>query len=220
MNDENDIPSKLRALRAKAGISVRDLARRLDVPASTYSNYEVRFKGRYLPVDFAHRLVAAYDGSAVARDDVMVLAGVGAEVAPKGYRQVQVYNVAASAGFGALVGPEEIVDQLSFPMDYLSRITRSSPKNLAIISVKGDSMRPTLSHDDVVMLDMSKTSLGFDGLFVLNMDGALHVKRITRASEPGWVTIISDNKDEYLPFRRRVEDVHVVGKVIWKGQKV
>ena len=134
---------------------------------------------------------------------------------------IPIYNVTASAGHGALVGPEEIVDQLSFPPGYLRHVTKANPKNLAIIGVKGDSMVPTLKDDDLVMLDRSKTDLSYDGLFVIRDGGdALLVKRITRAASKDHVLIKSDNAAMYPPVERHLSDVHVVGKVVWMGVKV
>lgn len=132
---------------------------------------------------------------------------------------IDVYDVHASAGHGAVVAAEEIIERLAFPRDYLGRITKTGPANLAIIGVKGDSMEPTLKDDDVVMLDLTKTNLDYDGLFVLRWGDALHVKRIGRGTN-GSVKIISDNSTIYPPIDIDREEVTVVGKVIWKGQKV
>jgi phage repressor protein C with HTH and peptisase S24 domain len=132
---------------------------------------------------------------------------------------VNVYNVAASAGFGALVGEESVVDRLAFPHGYLRHITSANPKNLAIISVKGKSMEPTLSDDDIVMIDLTKTDLSYDGLFVVRDGGdSLLVKRISRGPRRGTVLMVSDNP-HYPNQERAFEDVDVVGKVIWKGVK-
>jgi phage repressor protein C with HTH and peptisase S24 domain len=133
---------------------------------------------------------------------------------------VPVYAVHASAGPGALVaGHEEIVDQLAFPPGYLRSITKANSRDLAIIGVKGDSMAPTLADNDVVMVDLSKRDLSFDGLFVLRDGGAsLLVKRIGRASGRGKVLVISDNRT-YPPMERSIEDIEVVGKVVWRGVK-
>lgn len=132
---------------------------------------------------------------------------------------VNVYNVAASAGFGALVTEESIVDRLAFPPGYLRHITSAHPKNLAIIGVKGKSMEPTLSDDDIVMIDLTKTDLSYDGLFVVRDGGdSLLVKRISRGPRRGTVLLVSDNP-QYPNQERTFEDVDVVGKVIWKGVK-
>lgn len=133
---------------------------------------------------------------------------------------VDVYSVTASAGGGSFVDEESIIERLAFPSAYLNRITKSHPRHLAIIGVKGDSMERTLSDDDVVMIDTSKHDLSFDGLFVIRDDGAsLLVKRIGRGSRKGFVTVISDNS-AYGSTERPREDIEVVGKVIWIGKKV
>lgn len=132
---------------------------------------------------------------------------------------VDVYNVEASAGYGALVGSEMVVDRLSFPPGYLRQITSSNPKNLAIIGVKGKSMEPTLSDDDIVMVDMTKRDLSYDGLFVVRDGGdSLLVKRISRGPRRGTVLLVSDNP-QYPNQEREFDQVEVVGKVIWKGVK-
>lgn len=139
---------------------------------------------------------------------------------PNGSALVPVYDVAASAGLGSLVDQETEVYSLAFPPNYLRKLTSSSPKNLAIISVKGDSMEPVLLDDDIVLLDASKVNLSFDGLFVLRFNDALHVKRVGRSAKRGYITIISDNRDLYPPFEAHITDVEAVGKVLWYGRKV
>lgn len=133
---------------------------------------------------------------------------------------IPIYNVSASAGYGSLVAdPEEIVDRLSFPPGYLRKITSSNPKNLAIIGVKGKSMEPTLSDDDIVMVDLTKVDLSYDGLFVVRDGGdSLLVKRISRGPRRGTVLLVSDNP-QYPNQEREFDQVEVVGKVIWKGVK-
>lgn len=133
---------------------------------------------------------------------------------------VPVYSVHASAGHGALVTAEDVVDRLGFPPNYLRHVTKAHPRHLAIIGVKGDSMAPTLRDDDLVMIDTSKTDLSYEGLFVIKIDGgtALLVKRIGRASRKGYVSLISDNP-VHPPVEIIAEDVIPVGKVVWYGVK-
>ncbi len=141
------------------------------------------------------------------------VADISAEMIP-------LYDVAASAGSGSNVEYEPIIDQLAFPRDYLRKITKSNPRNLAIISVKGDSMEPTLRDDDVVMLDTSKTSLDYDGMFVIRSGEALLVKRVMRSTRLGYITVISDNRDIYPPQEHVADQVSVIGKVLWYGRRV
>ncbi len=234
MPESRHVTASLKKLREAAGLSVREMARRVGMSPSGYSHYESpsRFKSDYLPMAEAINFSAALEESGIARDDVMALALSSTTPAlpapvenghsgPPGTALVAVYDISASAGGGALVQDYEAVSHsLAFPPDYLSRLTRSNPKNLAIISVKGDSMVPTLHDDDIVMLDHSKTSLAYDGLFVVRFWDALHVKRISRGSRADTILIISDNKEHYPPQELPAEEVQVIGKVIWGGGKM
>lgn len=134
---------------------------------------------------------------------------------------VSVHNVAASAGPGAIALDDEgPAYQLAFPPDYLRKVAPSaSPRDLAIIEVKGESMIPTLHDDDIVMLDRGKTSLDYDGLFVLRFGETLHVKRVTRSPKADHIKILSDNRDLYPPEEWHKAEVQVIGKVVWKGGK-
>lgn len=139
---------------------------------------------------------------------------------PSAETLIPIYNVQASAGPGALVTAEDVVDRLGFPPGYLHHITKSHPRHLAIIGVKGDSMTPTLKDDDLVMIDTSKTDLSYEGLFVIRDDGAaLLVKRIGRATRRGFITMISDNPN-HPAVERAAGDIDVIGKVVWAGVKV
>lgn len=125
-----------------------------------------------------------------------------------------------SAGDG-IYAPEveAVVGQLAFPPGYLGRITGGAPlRNLSIVTVKGVSMSPTLNPGDVVMIDSTKRNLGFDGLFVLRYGDVLHVKRIGRSPRRGHVTVISDNPDQGN-HEAPIEEIDVIGKVLWYGRK-
>jgi SOS-response transcriptional repressor LexA len=134
---------------------------------------------------------------------------------------IPVFDVTASAGHGAfLVDNEEVTDRLSFPPEYLRELTSTSVANLRIIRTKGDSMVPTIAEDDLVLVDMTKRDLSFDGIFVIRDDGAaLLVKRIGRAARRGYVMVISDNP-RYAPTERLLAEIEVIGKVIWMGVRV
>ena len=141
------------------------------------------------------------------------------EAAPAHLDMVPVFDVMASAGNGSVNEYEPQTHSLAFPPEYLKKLTSSSPGNLAIISVKGDSMEPTLLDDDIVLLDTSKTHLGYDGLFVVRFDDVLHVKRVGRSAKPGHIMIISDNP-VFRDLEPRKDDIQAVGKVLWYGRKV
>lgn len=139
---------------------------------------------------------------------------------PANAKLVPVYDVAASAGDGAFNEYEAIAYSLAFPKAYIERHLRAASRDLAIISVKGFSMMPTLLHDDIVMIDRAKTNTDFDGLFVFRFGDALHIKRVTRAADPRHFVAVSDNRADYHPIEYAKGDVEVIGRVVWYGRKV
>jgi phage repressor protein C with HTH and peptisase S24 domain len=225
MTEETDIPTKLRALRESVGLSIRQMADELGMTSgSSYSHYELRYKRKHLPLDLTEQLADVIERHGGSRADALELAGINPQlsVGPsiREVDLVNVYDVAASAGHGSLIDSETVVERLAFPAGYLRKLSSAGPRDLAIIGVKGDSMSPTLADDDVVMVDMTKRDLSFDGLFVLRDGGAsLLVKRIGRGPRRGLVILISDNRT-YPPMERAIEDIEVVGKVVWMGVKV
>lgn len=101
------------------------------------------------------------------------------------YRTIPEYNVRVSAGHGQFLGIEEIKQELQIPRQWL-------PVNgkVGIVRVEGDSMIPTISNGDsvVVEFDSGYTS---DGLYLIRVEDSAYVKRIQR--EFGSLRIISDN---------------------------
>lgn len=229
MSDEQDTALAVKAIRERSGLSVRKLAERMDMPSSTYGHYEDprRFKGPYLPVDVAEKLAKAIAGTPVDPSEAWRLAAPAdaplavpnGEHAPFGAALVPVYDVEASAGHGAIVDAEEHVSNLAFSTQYLREMTSAKGKQLAAIRVKGDSMAPTIQDDDMVVIDMTKTNLDFDGLFVLRIGEAFQIKRIGRGARRASVMVISDNT-LYPPVDTERAEIDVVGKVIWYGRKV
>lgn len=72
------VTDELRGLREAAGLSVRALAQAIDVPPSTYAQYESsdRFKKKFIPVELASKIARALTPRGIPRADVMRLAGL------------------------------------------------------------------------------------------------------------------------------------------------
>lgn len=132
---------------------------------------------------------------------------------------IPVFDVSASAGQGIAVNEyEPIAANLAFPENYLRHITSTHPRHLAIISVTGGSMMPTLAHDDIVMVDTTKKNTSFDGIFVVRVDDLLKVKRVHMDHRAGTATLRSDNP-LYPDETRPALDVEIIGRVVWMGLK-
>lgn len=136
-----------------------------------------------------------------------------------GLVEVPMLNVDASAGFGAVAESESAYTRFGFDERWLARLTRAKGTSLSIINVAGDSMEPTLSSGDEVLVDGSDQSSRLrDGIYVLRADDALVVKRVTLKPGGRKITISSDNPA--YPSWDDVDrsDIQIVGRVIWFGR--
>ncbi len=128
--------------------------------------------------------------------------------------------IGASAGAGASVDAEAVHSAVAFDPRWLRDIG-ADPRALTIIRVEGDSMAPTLNDGDDILVDGSVEGKRLrDGIYVLRMDDALMVKRVTRAPGQGRIAVISDNSHYRSWDDLPLTAVHLVGRVIWTGRRI
>ena len=141
--------------------------------------------------------------------------------APDGFILVPHYEVQASAGHGALIHSEQIVDYLAFKADWVRNTLGVAQKDLALISVKGDSMEPGLSNEDLILVDMRKNRVEDNAIYVLQLNDALLVKRIQHKLD-GSLHVMSDNPrySAEVVSAERATDLNVLGRVVWSGRRM
>ena len=105
---------------------------------------------------------------------------------------------------------------LAFPPMLLRRITSAPTSSLRLITVSGDSMAPTLEDGDMVMIDIGRTSPSPPGIFVLDDGVGLVAKRVDAVpnSFPQQLRLSSDNP-AYSNYQRRIDEVRILGRVVW-----
>ncbi|MEW6595692.1 MAG: S24 family peptidase [Thermodesulfobacteriota bacterium] len=137
------------------------------------------------------------------------------------YIKIPRYEVAASAGGGAVIHSEQVVDYLSFRAEWVRNTLGVSVRDLALISVIGDSMEPTLSEGDVVLLDMTTKSVLDGSIYALQLNGGLLVKRIQRRLD-GSVVVKSDNPryDTEEVSEDKADRLKIIGRVVWVGRRL
>ena len=100
---------------------------------------------------------------------------------------------------------------------------------LALLYVRGHSMAPILADGDMIMLDQGDESVRNpvqhpphpEGIYVLDDGLGLVVKHLSLVSGPEgpkW-RIISANGD-YPSYRARLEEVRLLGRVIWISRQI
>ena len=138
----------------------------------------------------------------------------------KEYLFVPRYDVRASAGGGSIISDESVVDHLAFKREWITQSLGCQPDKICVIQVRGDSMTPTINDADLLLLDLRLVSQKSEGVYVIQNEGSLLVKRL-RFKLDGAVEIISDNArygTETLTGKR-AEQLAVLGRVVWHGKK-
>ena len=129
--------------------------------------------------------------------------------------------VRASAGPGALPGEEVRKPYFAFHPAWLKGITASRASQLSIIRVEGDSMSPTLSAGDDILVDLEDAAERLrDGIYVLRVDGALLVKRLAIHPVGRRVTVQSDNPAYGDLPDCGLDEIDCIGRVVWAGRKI
>ncbi|MBP0492205.1 S24 family peptidase [Pararoseomonas indoligenes] len=240
MVDEEPAAIRLRKLRERSGLSIQAVADKLGHDGrSTYASREdvKKAKGRFIKVEHALSYLPVFVGRGdppITRDDVMALTGtetLPAVSAPdpmddddegeprQGYLVLREYDVAGAAGYGAFPnlspgGEARIVGEWRVPRSMLP--ARYQGGTIAIVSVQGDSMVPELMPEERVMVDISQTFMGPEGIYLLVFDDSLLVKRLQRVGN-GKLRLVSKNPD-FEPLIVPASEVRIVGRIIGRWE--
>jgi phage repressor protein C with HTH and peptisase S24 domain len=218
---DNNISSRLKTVREYLGLSQGVFAEIIGIRQNTYSDLETGKTEPSLPIISA--ICYRYP-----IDEAWLKSGEGEmkreEVKgklPEGFVLVPRYEVSASAGGGAVIHSEQIVDHLVFKSEWIRNALGVSVKDLALISVKGDSMEPTLSNGDLILIDIRINHVEDNAIYVLQFKETLLVKRVQRKFD-GSVVIISDNLLYASEELRNdaVDRLNVIGRVVWCGRRM
>jgi phage repressor protein C with HTH and peptisase S24 domain len=131
---------------------------------------------------------------------------------------IPVFDIAAGAGRGSYAG--DIVQILGLEKMWL-RSEYGATDSLEGIRVSGDSMEPTLSNGDVVLVDRND-SVPKDGVYVLRIEEDLFVKRLSKLPK-SQVEIISDNpsySNYIIDLKNPSTHFQVIGRVLMKCQRI
>lgn len=124
---------------------------------------------------------------------------------------------AAAAGSGHPV-PSAPTEFVGFRHDWLRATLGCGPGGLVLEIAAGDSMEPNICDGDLLLVDAADQTFRNFGIYVIEAWGERLVKRVQRKFD-GSLVLISDN-GVYQPEAISPElakELHVVGRVIWRG---
>lgn len=131
------------------------------------------------------------------------------------------YEVRASAGGGALVEAENVIERVAYRLDWI-RSMKLDPNHLMCAEADGDSMDPTISDGDLLLIDTRVTNPRSEGIYFMRFGDGLVVKRLQLRPDGG-ANLISDNAARYEPqrlSREELGDLQILGRVRWRGGRV
>lgn len=200
---ETSTPSFVNAVKiaAASGVSLRSIALDIEGDCSIY--------GGVFGLDASH-IVPLHDEKWTDRPNLLHLTSVQHSLI-----NLPAYEVRASAGYGAPVGAESVVEQIAFDRGFL-RDLGATPERCTIIWAHGDSMQPTIPDGSILVVDHSQTDVRNGCIYVINVADDLLVKRARRRLDAA-LELVSDNT-LYPPetvSADRLDQLRVVGRVVY-----
>lgn len=135
-------------------------------------------------------------------------------------------DVRAGMGAGGATEGREVVFQGNqadpvkeeawhFPARFMREEVRAPENRVIVIETQGDSMAPTITSGDRVVVDTGHTIPSPDGIYAIrDQFGSIVVKRLQTMRQGGKIRIISDNKahdaEDVGP-----DEIAIVGRVLW-----
>ena len=131
-------------------------------------------------------------------------------------------TVGASAGAGAIDVDERAVGAMAFDPNWLKSFGVNADA-LSIIQVSGESMAPTLTDGDDIMVNRADGPDRLrDGIYVLRLDGALMVKRVAVMLRSGGRALSVSSDNPHYPNWADIDPalIDIVGRVVWAGRRM
>jgi len=129
--------------------------------------------------------------------------------------RIDILDVEASAGNGAYLSPTEqgLLSQEFDLTFFRQQFGRADAKHLKLITVKGDSMAPTVESGNLLYVDISENYFAADGLYVFTFDGQTFIKRLQKVGKE--MLVISDNPTYKEWTFTQDDDVFIHGRVVF-----
>ena len=148
-------------------------------------------------------------------------AGDDVEAVEDKYAFIPQYDARAAAGLGSENPHVEIRTTLAFKRDWL-RAKGANPQNLLVIYAEGESMWPTISDRDVMLIDRSKIEPTNKQIYVLvGAEKGAIVKRLIQTPIGDWILRSDNNEGGEYPdrviSRSEFNEHRILGRVIWRG---
>lgn len=178
-------------LRKEKSLSQKDIADLLEMTQGMISRYEngISIPDTILLEKWLKILGIEGEENAVLVAQVAELLMIDTKASTNKSPMITIpeYNVSASAGWGDMVGFEEVIEYHELPMKFLPMFESI---NAGVVRINGDSMYPTINSGDHVVVHLESRFFE-DGIYLIRIDDSIYCKRLHKKF--GSIQIISDN---------------------------
>lgn len=218
-------PDAVRALLTRLseekGISLKEMSEAAGKNHAYLQQFVARGSPRELPED-----VRAVVASMLGIDEQIIAPAGRLLVRPEmkfarpgeAFETIPIFDIRASAGPGSFAEDGEPIGWQPYRSQELARLTAADTSQLAVIRVAGDSMEPTLNNADQVLVDRTVRRVGRDGIYILDLDSDLLVKRCQVDLQTRHIIVKSDNPAYETLRVTNASRIVVLGRVIWIGR--
>ncbi len=213
----NDITAKIKELRSDLGFSQEQFARALGVTKTKIQNIEAGKQRVDHELLMAMAVHFTIDLNELLGNDPKNTVSATEKMAPSNngdFIPIPRLDVEASAGHGSLVQSEESTGSYAFNRKWLAR-RGLNPKDLAVISVAGDSMEPDLHDGDLILINRADQVLRDGRIFAVRYSDQLFVKGVQIF--PGKRIFLNSRNSNYAPIiidQDGTDDVEIIGRVV------
>lgn len=215
----SDFSDRLREERKRLSLTQADMAAAGGVKSNAQVHYESG--GRAPTADYLQRLAGAgidvpflFTGRRTS-GGLSVPAPAPANIADAIY--IPLFSATGSMGPGNdLITEDVLLGDVPVSRQWLQmNVPRSRPEALRMIHAYGDSMAGTLNSGDFAIVDTDATAADVDGVYVLQANEQLFIKRVTRRMD-GSHEVSSDNPSvKTVDVLNGSQQVRVCGRVVW-----
>jgi phage repressor protein C with HTH and peptisase S24 domain len=226
---------RLREARKDKGLSQGNLAKIVGVKQPTIAELEAEGKGSSKASLIAKALNVSplwlsegrgdkHDNNIIADIESSAAQAMGEIASPSNIIKIPLLNITASVGYGSENTEEVPIAYISINADWAKVALRplSDTSNLAFIHAVGDSMFPTFTDGDILLVDTWNKSVTADKIYVIEAHDRLFIKRVRQRLD-GAFEVSSDNPAvKTVDVLNGDSEVRVKGHVIWvwNGKKI
>jgi phage repressor protein C with HTH and peptisase S24 domain len=214
-------PERLKSRMKERGFSQSELARRVQV---TQSSIYSLVSGDAYGSKHLHKIARvlgttpAWLEGETDDPDEGALPDPTPELIAEQLDLVGVASIDLAYGMGGTFTDVPVEEEVRhFPRAFVASLTDTPPEHLSWARGKGDSMAPTISDGDWVLIDRSHTRiLEQDDIWALSVGDVGMIKRVRL--RPEGLVLLSDNRS-VPPEEATGDEVRVVGRIAFIGRR-